>query len=179
MIVEQTVNWITEFVIGHNLCPFAKKVMIQQQYNCIVNENTDEETLLLAFARELKILEDSDAKMIDTAFFVMPNAFKEFEDYLIFVDMANAVLVDLELEGIFQLATFHPLYQFAGTEMTDAENFTNRSPYPMIHFLREESVENAVANYPNVDEIPMNNIEKMETLGAEALAKQLKKYKEH
>jgi hypothetical protein len=179
MIIEQTVNWITEFIIGHNLCPFAKKVMVQQQYNCIVNEETNEELLLFAFARELKILEDANPKTVDTAFFIMPNAFEEFEDYLIFVDMANTVLEDLELEGVFQLATFHPKYQFAGTNVTDAENFTNRSPYPMIHFLREESVEKAILNYPNVDEIPINNIEKMETLGADALSAQLAKYKKH
>ena len=177
MIVEQTIDWINEFVIGHNLCPFAKKVMAQKQYNCIASEDTSEESLLFALAQELRILEDFDSNTIDTAFFITPNAFEAFEDYLIFVDMANAVLMDLELEGVFQLATFHPKYQFAGTQVNDAENFTNRSPYPMIHILREESVENAVLNYPNVDEIPMDNIEKMNTLGRKVLVKQLAKYR--
>ena len=172
MMIQQTVNWINEFVIRHNLCPFAKKVMTQQQYSCVVNEATNEEILLFAFAKELKILENIEAKVVDTAFFIMPNAFEDFEDYLMFVDMANAVLVDLDLEGVFQLATFHPKYQFAATELNDAENFTNRSPYPMIHVLREESVENAVLNYPNVDDIPTNNIEKMKSLGSEVLSKQ-------
>ena len=179
MVIEQTVSWINEFVVGYNLCPFAKKVMIQKQYNCIANESTNEEALLLAFARELKILEDLDANVIDTAFFVTPNAFEAFEDYLIFVDMAEAILIDFNLEGVFQLATFHPKYQFAGTKTDDAENYTNRSPYPMIHILREESVETAVLHYPNVEEIPANNIKKMETLGSDFLEQHLLKYKKH
>lgn len=179
MISEQTIKWINEFVIEYNLCPFAKKVILQEQYNCIVNEATDEETLLLAFARELRILEDVEANVVDTVFFVTPNAFEAFEDYLIFVDIAEAVLVDLDLEGVFQLATFHPKYQFAGTKYDDAENYTNRSPYPMLHILRESSVEIGVAHYPNVEEIPMNNIQKMEELGADFLEQHLNKYKKH
>jgi uncharacterized protein len=177
MVKESTIKWINEFVIHHQLCPFAKKVMTHKAYNCVVNESTDAETLLLSLMREFKILEDLDPNITDTAFFIMPNAFSKFKDYLLFVDMATAVLIDLDLDEVFQLATFHPKYQFAGTKVKDAENYTNRSPYPMIHVLREESVSNAVLHYPNIDDIPTNNINKMNELGADYLKKELLKYK--
>jgi hypothetical protein len=123
--------------------------------------------LLAALATELALLND-DAS-VETTLLIHPDVLQDFFDYNQFLDTAERLLVHLELEGIYQVASFHPDYQFAGTAADDAENFTNRSPYPLLHILREESLALRIAAYPDVEQIPVRNIEQMKRLGREKL----------
>ena len=175
-IIQQTKNWLNNFVIHYNICPFAKKVYIQNQIGYTVGESENEETLLHQLAQEMRLLNRIPASEIDTSLFIIPNALTDFYDFLDFVELAELILAELNLEGVLQIATFHPKYQFAGTEKEDVENFTNRSPYPMLHLIREDSMEQALKNYPNPEEIPNRNIALMNKLGSIFLLELMKKH---
>jgi len=151
-----TRQWLEEVVIGLNLCPFARREYEGERIRFAVCGEQDFEALLLEFAKELERLEREPA--LETTLLIFPNALTDFFDYLELVDMAQAWLGTQGLEGVYQLASFHPRYQFAGTAPNEPSNYTNRSPWPMLHLLREASVEKAVAAHPNTDAIPARNI---------------------
>lgn len=154
-VIAQTTKWIKSVVIDCNFCPFAAKAMRQKSIRYVVWEGTDESSLEKLGA-ELHFLDD--APDIETTFLIFPNNFGDFEDYLDFVELAEALNIEMDYEGIYQIASFHPDYCFEGADVDDPANFTNRSIYPMLHLLREESITNAVDNFPDPENIPERNI---------------------
>ena len=163
--IAETTRWLERAVIGLNLCPFAKAVHVKGQIRYAVCLTASPEYLLTELIRELQILVASDPNVTDTTLLIHPNVFSEFLDYNDFLEVANARITELKLDGVIQIASFHPQYQFADTEPDDITNFTNRSPYPTLHLLREESVTRAVAAFPEASVIFEKNIETMTALG--------------
>ena len=170
-IIEATRQWLQKAVIGLNLCPFAKAADTKQLIRYVVTDTTDEEGLLRALIEELKHLRDADPKTLETTLLIHPGVLNDFLDYNDFLDVADAALTELDLDGEIQVASFHPQYQFEGTEPDDIENYTNRSPYPTLHLLRESSIEQAVKSFPDAATIYETNIETMEHLGVEGWRK--------
>ena len=160
-------RWIEKAVIGLNLCPFAKAVYVKQQVRIVVSDAERDADLLAQLGEELLLLRDTPADTIDTTLLVHPLVLADFLDYNDFLDDADALIEAMELDGVLQVASFHPQYQFAGTEPDDADNLTNRAPYPILHLLREDSVDRAVAAYPEPDSIIERNIETVRALGIE------------
>jgi hypothetical protein len=152
-------------VIEFNLCPFARKPYEGEQVRYVVSEATDTEQLLTDLQLELEHLRATDPEAVETTVLIHPWVLQDFIAYNDFLDMVDALLAQGGYEGEFQVASLHPDYQFAGTRPDDAENFTNRSPYPVLHLLRVEGVARAVSGYANPDRIPERNIERMEKLG--------------
>ena len=155
-IIDITKKWIIDVVIGCNFCPFAANVVKQKTIFYKVEEDTDIETCLDSFAQEMERL-DNDST-IETSLLIFPNAFQQFDDYLDLLSLAEKLLKRKGYEGIYQLASFHPLYLFANSDENDPANYTNRSIYPMLHLLREESIDKALANYKDPESIPARNI---------------------
>lgn len=155
-IIDETKKWINDVVIGCNFCPFAANVVKQQTAYYQVENSIDPAICLDSFFAELARLNDEEN--IETSFLIFPNAFENFDDYLDLVSDAEELLKEKGYEGIYQLASFHPLYLFAGSTENDAANYTNRSVYPMLHLLREVSIDKALANYANPENIPDRNI---------------------
>jgi hypothetical protein len=164
-IVAATRRWVEQAVIGLNLCPFAKAVYVKEQVRYVVSPATTPEALLEQLMDELQLLSDTPADQIDTTLLIHPFVLTDFLDYNEFLDVADAAIEDMSLEGELQVASFHPDYQFADTDINDIENFTNRSPYPVLQLLREESIERAVEAFPEAEEIFEKNIATMEKLG--------------
>ncbi len=164
LYITQTENWINNFVIKHNLCPFAKQVMIKKQVRLVCSEAKQVENLLKTFITEVQFLSQIDAKEVDTSIIIHPFILEKFEDYLDFVALAEYSLEEMGMEGIVQLASFHPDYQFEGTTINAPENLTNRSPFPMLHLLREDSLTKVLKHYPNPEEIPTRNIAYLKNL---------------
>ncbi len=160
-------RWLERAVIGLNLCPFAKAVYAKDQVRIVVSDASTDRALLEQLGEEMALLRDTPSDEVDTTLLVHPLILQDFLDYNDFLDDSDALLEALELGGVLQVASFHPQYQFAGTEPEDAENLTNRSPHPILHLLREESVARAVAAYPEPDGIIERNIATMQELGAE------------
>ena len=172
-VISQTKSWVEQFVIGLNLCPFAK-VPFQKdliQYSVFEGENMN--SLINSFAVELDCLINMPVSTIETSILIVPNMLSDFEEYLDVLEELNVILEETELTGIIQIASFHLDYQFADSDFEDVENFTNRSPFPMFHFLREESVEKAVENYPNPESIPERNMEILRNLGIDKVQNML------
>src|SRR6056300_115640 len=144
---DETKSWVFDFVIGHNLCPFARKPFESDQIRFICSDAQEDSDLLHALADEFELLLSDSS--IETTLLIVPNALKTFTEYWDFIELAEALLESLELGGTFQIATFHPQYQFEGTEQDSPENRTNRSPYPTLHLLRESSLDQAIANHPD------------------------------
>ncbi|HEY5852276.1 MAG TPA: DUF1415 domain-containing protein [Lysobacter sp.] len=165
--IAATRRWLERAVIGLNLCPFAKAVYVKQQVRLVLSEATTTEALGEELAAELALLAAADPEQTDTTLLVHPRVLGDFLDYNDFLDQADAVVAALGLEGDFQIASFHPDYQFAGTAFDDVGNCSNRSPYPMLHLLREASVERAVAAFPDPEVIVERNIATLEKLGIE------------
>jgi len=151
-----TKRWLEEAVIGLNLCPFARREYDAGRVRFVVCEDVKTEEKLLSFAAELERLE-RDAN-IETTLLVFANGLADFYDFLDLLEMAHGWLDDQSLDGVYQLASFHPHYQFEGTSKSDPSNYTNRSPWPIIHVLRESSVEGAIAAHPDTAQIPERNI---------------------
>lgn len=164
-IAVATRTWLEKAVIGLNLCPFAKPIRNRIRY--AVSEADTPEALRADLMDELQTLAEADPEEIETTLLIHPLVLADFLDYNDFLDVADDTLADLDLVGEIQIASFHPRYQFAGTEPDDIENYTNRSPYPMLHLLREASVEAAVDGYPDTAQINEKNIETMRALGHE------------
>ena len=166
-IIAATRNWLEKAVIGLNLCPFAKAVHVKKQIRYIVSNATTPEALLETLMNELQFLSDTDPDLVDTTLLIHPFVLTDFLDYNEFLDVADAAVEDMQLDGELQVASFHPQYQFADTDINDISNYTNRAPYPILHLLREESIERAVAAFPEASEIFDKNIETLEQLGHE------------
>jgi hypothetical protein len=163
-------RWLERAVIGLNLCPFAKAVYAKQQVRIVVSDATTERALLQQLGEEMALLRDTPVEDIDTTLLVHPQVLQDFLDYNDFLDDADALVEAMELDGVLQVASFHPHYQFAGTQPDDAENLTNRAPHPILHLLREDSVDRAVAAYPEPEAIIGRNVATMRELGAGGFA---------
>jgi hypothetical protein len=158
-------RWLERAVIGLNLCPFAKAVYLKNQVRIVISDASTERALLEQLGEEMALLRGTPADQVDTTLLVHPQVLQDFLDYNDFLDQAEALVELLELDGLLQVASFHPQYQFANTEPDDAENLTNRAPYPILHLLREDSVDRAVAAYPEPDAIIERNIATVRELG--------------
>jgi hypothetical protein len=166
-VIAATRRWLEQAVIGLNLCPFAKAVYVKEQVRYVVSAATTPEALLEALMDELQRLSDSDPDKLDTTLLIHPFVLADFEDYNEFLDVADAAVEDMHLDGELQVASFHPDYQFADSDPNDIANYTNRAPYPILHLLREASVARAIEAFPEAAEIFEKNIETMEKLGHE------------
>jgi len=155
-IIDRTKKWIVDVVIGCNFCPFAANVVKQQTVFYKVEENTEMDACLDSFVYEMKRL-DNDVT-IETTFVIFPNTFKKFSEYLDLLSLAEDRLKRNGYEGVYQVASFHPLYLFTNSFENDPANYTNRSIYPMLHLLREESIDRALENYKDPESIPVRNI---------------------
>ena len=171
LIERATRQWLEEIVIGLNLCPFARKELVNNRIRFVVSSANSEEALLTDLQAELRFLDEHPGT--ETTLLVHPGMLTDFDDYNDFLSAADGLLELLALDGIYQVASFHPCYRFAGTAPEDAENFTNRSPFPMLHLLRESSVTRAVESHPDPDAIPQRNIALMEELGADEMRQRL------
>jgi hypothetical protein len=173
-VIDRTRRWISSIVIGLNLCPFARRVFEAGKIRCVVTDAQDEKSLLKALAGELKVLAASPASSVETTLLIHPHALGNFLEYNDFLGMGDRLVGKLGLRGTIQIASFHPDYQFTGTDPDAVENYTNRSPYPMLHLLREESI-TEVASDPHVLlEIPRHNTETLKSLGRDQILEKLK-----
>lgn len=163
--------WLERAVIGLQLCPFAKAVYLKKQIRFAVTAASDADALLLELRSELALLARTSAEDIDTTLLIHPAALHDFLDYNCFLDEADAALRHLDLEGVLQVASFHPQYRFAGTPSDSIDNYTNRSPYPMLHLLREASIDKAVAAFPDAADIYETNIATLRRIGHEGWRK--------
>jgi hypothetical protein len=163
--ITATQQWLEEIVIGLDLCPFAKHALCSIQYS--LSEASDVLDLLADLEQACLLLKNDTS--VETLLLIHPNVLQDFDAYNQFLGDADDLLDVMQLDGELQVASFHPDYQFADTDFESAENYTNRSPFPMLHLLREASVEHAISSYPDVDEIPQRNTETMQKLGAEKL----------
>jgi uncharacterized protein len=168
-VIALTRAWVDRVVIGLNLCPFAKAVQVRGQVRYVVSNASDEAGLLAALRGELESLAACDPAQTDTTLLIHPRLLNDFAAYNQFLDDAEALLADAGFEGVFQLASFHPEYQFAGTARDDVTNATNRSPFPMLHLLREQSVTRAVAAFPDAAKIVQANQRTLRALGPKKL----------
>ena len=164
-VLQQTRHWLEKAVIGLNLCPFAKAVYVKNQVRLVVSHARHADDLLEELDSELALLVAAPAEEIDTTLLIHPTLFDDFLDFNDFMEIAEDVLGEHELEGVVQLASFHPRFQFAGTEINDIGNCTNRAPFAMLHLLREESIDRAVQAFPHAEAIYEENIKTLEKLG--------------
>jgi hypothetical protein len=163
--IARTRQWLEAAVIGLNLCPFAKAVHVRGQVRYVLSAATDEESLLADLLHELELLYDADPEQVETTLLVHPHVLEDFLDYNQFLEVADAAVSELGLDGEVQVASFHPDYRFAGTDSEDMGNFSNRAPYPTLHLLRESSVARAVAAFPDAARIYERNIDTLRALG--------------
>ncbi|HHP0479969.1 TPA: DUF1415 domain-containing protein [Vibrio campbellii] len=166
-ITEQVNKWLNDVVIGLNLCPFAAKPQRNKQIKIFVSEASQEEALLEDILLQLIELSNTEPEKLETTLVVVPNMLQDFWDYNFFIDWVEGLIKQQDWEGIFQVATFHPDYCFGGAEPEDDENLTNRSPYPVFHLIREESMEKVLKHYPDPESIPDTNIARVSALSEE------------
>ena len=172
LVIERTRRWIAEIVIGLNLCPFARRVFDAGRIRYAVSPATTPAALLDDLANELRALAGSDE--FETTLLIHPRVLGDFLDYNDTLADADALVDTLRLRGVIQLASFHPAYQFAGTEPDAVENYTNRSPYPMLHLLRESSISAVADDEEALLEIPERNVETLRALGREGILARLR-----
>jgi uncharacterized protein len=165
--VRDTRHWLERAVIGLNLCPFAKAVHVKDQVHYAVSAASQPSEVLVDLRRELDALIALDPAVRETTLLIVPGCLRDFLDFNDFMAQAERVVRKRHLEGVIQLASFHPDFQFAGSEADDVGNFTNRSPYPTIHLLREESIDRAVAAIAQPQAIYEANIATLRRLGRE------------
>ena len=170
-ILNSVKSWIEHVIIGLNFCPFAKKEVMRDSIRYAISEHATNKDALDDMLNELSMLDKQDD--VQTTLIIFCNGFANFEQYLDLVDAANHLIEQGGYAGIYQLATFHPDYCFTGEEHSDAANYTNRSPYPILHLLRESSLDAVLKHYPNPEDIPTNNIAKARRLGAAFFKQQL------
>jgi len=164
-VLEKTRHWLEAAVIGLNLCPFAKAVYVKNQVRLVVSKARHADDLLEELDRELDLLVATPASEIDTTLLIHPTLFEDFLDFNDFLEVAEGVVDEHGLEGVIQLASFHPQFQFDGTELDEISNYTNRAPFAILHLLREGSVERALEAFPQADAIFEANIATLEKLG--------------
>lgn len=165
--IAATKLWLEKAVIGLNLCPFAKGVHVKNQVRYVVSAAQTPDELLAEVLKEFEVLAEASSEKIDTTLLIHPQVLSDFLDYNDFLEVVDAALEEVDLAGILQVASMHPQYQFADTELDDITNYTNRSPYPTLHILREDSIDQAVAAFPEAEMIFEKNIETMKNLGHE------------
>lgn len=164
-VLAKTRHWLEAAVIGLNLCPFAKAVHVKKQVRLVVSQARHADDLLEELDRELDLLVAMPADQIDTTLLIHPTLFADFLDFNDFLEVADGVVEEHELDGVIQLASFHPQFQFDGTESDDISNYTNRAPFAMLHLLREDSVERAVAAFSEAEAIFEANVATLKKLG--------------
>ena len=162
-IKKQVRQWLETIIIDLNLCPFAKRELLKNRIKFAVTEVNNETELLNSLLKELVFLEEH--LDTETTLLIHPHVLTDFYDYNDFLDKAEQLLIEHDYDGIFQIASFHPDYQFADTQIDDNENYTNRSPYPLLHILREQSLEDSIESYGDTSGIPLRNIDLMNELG--------------
>lgn len=167
MVIDDTRVWLERAVIGLNLCPFAKSVHVKGQIHYVVSRAQTSQQLLQDLIYELNELQAQNPSVRDTTLLIAPDCLADFLDFNDFLAEADQAVLDLELDGVLQIANLHPNYQFAGTRADDITNFTNRAPYPTLHLLREDSIDRAVDAFPEAETIFERNMETMERLGVE------------
>ena len=165
-------HWVETVVVDLNLCPFAGTELLQERIRFVVTQSSTEAELLASLQTELELLNTNPE--IETTLLIHPQVLQDFDDYNQFLEIADDLLRAVGVEGIYQLASFHPHYQFAETAAADVENYTNRSPYPMLHLLREQSLERSIASYPDTSQIPLRNMALMKRLGIARLKQLLR-----
>ncbi|WP_348945110.1 DUF1415 domain-containing protein [Chitinibacter sp. FCG-7] len=165
LVIEKTRHWLEQAVIGLNLCPFAKAVYVKNQIRFVVSHARHLDGFLDDLDRELDFLAGVSADEVDTTLLIHPTLFPDFDVFNDFLTIADEVVAEHELEGILQIASFHPDFQFADTEPGDIGNYTNRAPFPILHLLREDSIAKAVAAFPNPESIFERNIATLEKIG--------------
>lgn len=170
-IITHTKRWLSGFIIKHNICPFAKREYDNDSihYEVVLSDKLENQLQELIYSCEQ--LDNSEA--IETSLLILANGLSDFDDFLDFLELSNNLMHKQGYEGVYQLASFHPDYCFDGVNADDASNFTNRSPYPMLHLIREASLEKVLAHYPNPENIPSRNIEYTQALGVTFLQKLL------
>ena len=173
-VITSVRRWVESVVVGFNLCPFAKRELVKDRVRFAMTAAENEQGLLTALHDELRFLQ-SHAE-VETAVLIHPGVLQCFDDYNQFLNEADALIAGMQLEGVIQVASFHPDYQFGGTSVDDAENYTNRSPYPLLHLLREESLERVIDETLDVDQIPVRNIERMRQIGQPELERLLQSF---
>lgn len=156
IIIAQTTQWINTVVIGCNFCPFAAKAVLRKSIRYVVLPEATMESSLEAVMEELRLLDRTED--LETTLLIFPDRFADFEEYLDLVDLAEALSEEQGYEGVYQIASFHPEYCFSDADEQDPANYTNRSPYPMLHLLREDSITKAVDHYIDSEGIPERNI---------------------
>jgi uncharacterized protein len=166
-VLAATRLWIEKAVIGLNLCPFAKAVYVKNQVRYVVSHAPHLDGLLEDLDRELDFLAAADPDAIDTTLLIHPTLLPDFLDFNDFMQLADAAVEEHDLQGVIQIASFHPAFQFEGTEPDDIGNYTNRAPFPILHLLRESSIARAVAVFPEAETIYERNIETLQKLGIE------------
>jgi hypothetical protein len=164
-VIADTQHWLEQAVIGLNLCPFAKAVHVKQQIRYVVSSAKTEAALLDDLLQEMDFLMAANPTEVDTILLIHPLVLTDFLDYNDFLDVADGATAEPEFDNALQVASFHPQYQFADTDVDDIENYTNRSPYPMLHILREDSIARAVAAFPEASDIYENNMATLRKLG--------------
>lgn len=162
--IQETKNWIDSFVIQYDLCPFAKKPFVQDTIRYVLYEGLDWEDLGHLMQKELLLLKNTPKTTTETTILIIASCLNDFNDYLDYLAFVNKLIFALHLEGVIQIASFHPDYQFEGTDEKEVTNYTNRSPFPIFHLLREESIETALAYYENPESIPERNMKRMKEL---------------
>jgi hypothetical protein len=171
--IKQTEQWIENIVVGLNFCPFAKREIRKNAVRYVLAESTEMADALAQLMDECAFLDANPTT--ETTLLIFPEGFEEFYDYLELHSLAEDLLAEHDYEGVYQIASFHPEYCFAGADSDDAANYTNRSPYPMLHLLREASLDVAIDNYPDIDSIPESNMQKARSLGIAYFKSELKK----
>ncbi len=167
-VIAETRAWVDRVVIGLNLCPFAKAPQVKGQIRYALSLACDPAALLADLIAELERLAEASAERLETTLLIHPQVLEDFADYNDFLELVDATVEELDLDGVIQVASFHPQYQFEGTEPNDLGNATNRSPYPTLHLIREDSIDRAVAAFPEAEAIYQTNIETMHRIGGDA-----------
>lgn len=167
IVIADTVRWLEKAVIGLNLCPFAKSVHVKGQIHYVVSQATDAEGVAMDLHRELEALAETSPEKRDTTLLILPQALTDFLDFNDFLELADDMVEELDLGGILQVASFHPQFQFEGTDVDDVTNCTNRAPYAILHLLREDSIDRAVEAFPEAETIYERNMEVLGKMGIE------------
>ncbi len=172
-VVAETRRWVKEIIMRHNFCPFAHKPFQQGTIRYAVTSSRKPQAVVESLISELLMLRSSDREVSETTLLVTPNCFADFADYNDFLDVVDALIEELHLVGVIQVASFHPDYQFADLDANDVRNYTNRSLYPMFHLILEDSIEHARATHPDVEDIPQINMDLLQKQGLAESQRQL------
>jgi len=167
IVIADTVRWLEKAVIGLNLCPFAKSVHVKGQIHYVVSQATDAEGVAIDLHRELEALAEISPEKRDTTLLILPHALQDFLDFNDFTELADDLVEELDLGGILQVASFHPMFQFEGTDVDDVTNCNNRAPYPTLHLIREDSIDKAVEAFPEAEMIYERNMQVLQEMGIE------------